>query len=293
MKKSVRLLAFYSVLLIIVILLSSRFIRFSEANLASPFPLKILPGSRLSESLRPILEQSKIKFGIYVKNFKTNEVFKYQESRVFESASLYKIWLMSALYDRIARGELSLEDNLNLSVAEINRRFGIPASEAELTEGYIGYSLKSAIEQMITISHNYAAMGLLTKVPSTEVTSYIRLLGLKNSTMELPLRTTAEDMGLLLEQLYQGAIVSPEASSEMLEVLKRQKLNDRIPKYLPEGTVVAHKTGNLDSFENDAGIIYSPKGDILIVVLTESSAPLEARDEIGKISRTVYDYFTK
>jgi len=56
--------------------------------------------------------------------------------------------------------------------------------------------------------------------------------------------TTAEDMALLLEKIYNGDLVSKEASGHMLEILKRQKVNDRLPKGLPRDMVVAHKTGS-------------------------------------------------
>ena len=58
--------------------------------------------------------------------------------------------------------------------------------------------------------------------------------------------TTAEDMALLLEKIYHGELVSPEASAQMLEILKRQKVNDRLPKGLPGYLVIAHKTGPVE-----------------------------------------------
>lgn len=43
----------------------------------------------------------------------------------------------------------------------------------------------------------------------------------------------------------------------------KQKINDRIPKFLPKEVVVAHKTGDMDYFEHDVGIVYTPKGDYI------------------------------
>ena len=43
----------------------------------------------------------------------------------------------------------------------------------------------------------------------------------------------------------------------MLEILLKQQLNDRLPRYLPPGTRCAHKTGTLPGIRNDSGIIYA------------------------------------
>ena len=47
----------------------------------------------------------------------------------------------------------------------------------------------------------------------------------------------------------------------MLELLKAQTLNDKLPKYLPDQVIMAHKAGELDDVSHDAGIVYSPAGD--------------------------------
>ena len=55
----------------------------------------------------------------------------------------------------------------------------------------------------------------------------------------------------------------------MLETLLGQQRADRIPAGLPEGTEIAHKTGRLDLFSHDAGIVQAPAGPFVLVLLTE------------------------
>ena len=81
--------------------------------------------------------------------------------------------------------------------------------------------------------------------------------------------TTAADIAALYSMLVNGQIVNDDASQEMLRLLESQQINDRLPAYLPEGTVVAHKTGNLDGLVHDAGVIFAPAGPVIVVVLTE------------------------
>ncbi len=83
------------------------------------------------------------------------------------------------------------------------------------------------------------------------------------------------------------------ASSKMLEILKRQKINDRIPKYLPESTVIAHKTGELFGVKHDAGIVFSEKGDYIIVLMSDTASEAHAAEVEAKISKVVWEHFEK
>jgi beta-lactamase class A len=104
--------------------------------------------------------------------------------------------------------------------------------------------------------------------------------------------TTAEDLAWLYAQLLQGLVVSPDASAEMLDLLAQQQINDRLPAYLPEGTVVAHKTGNLDGMVHDAGVIYAPAGPVIVVVLSDEVNSDEANLFIARLGELTYWYFS-
>lgn len=81
--------------------------------------------------------------------------------------------------------------------------------------------------------------------------------------------TTPRDIATLFQMLVNGTVVSADASSEMLDLLAKQQINDRLPAGLPAGTRVAHKTGDLDNSVHDAGVIYAPKGPIVVAVLSD------------------------
>ena len=106
-------------------------------------------------------------------------------------------------------------------------------------------------------------------------------------------KSTADDIALFFEKLYKGELANTQYTKEMLDLLKAQTLNDKLPKYLPKGTVVAHKTGEIDYLSHDGGIVYAPTGDYIIVVLSESSYPPGAEERIAQISKRVFDYFSK
>lgn len=248
-------------------------------------------------TLQSVVEQSlnavSGKYGIYIKNLKTGESVNVRENEVFEAGSIYKLWVMGAVFEKIKNGDLKEDDNLEENIEDINKRFEISAEDAEMIGGHLQLTISSAIRQMITISHNYASLMLLTKVSTLEVESFLKRYGLNSSSMELPIRTTAQDLGRYLEKLYQGEIIDEEYSQKMINLLKEQNINDRLPKYLPQDIPVAHKTGDIGYFEHDAGIIYTAKGDYIIVVLTQSNSPGDADEKIAQISKAVFEYFNK
>jgi beta-lactamase class A len=83
----------------------------------------------------------------------------------------------------------------------------------------------------------------------------------------------------------------------MLDHLKRCDDKEKMTRYLPAGTVVAHKTGSVNASKTDAGIIYTKSGPVVVCVLTDGNedqrwvADNAAQVLIGKIARTVYDHF--
>lgn len=80
--------------------------------------------------------------------------------------------------------------------------------------------------------------------------------------------STAREMGRVFELMAQGKLVSKAASETMIEILKKQHVNNRIPRYL-RGTVVAHKTGDgQPHIANDAGIMWVKEQPIVLVVFT-------------------------
>lgn len=253
-----------------------------------------------SESLREVvskaLEGTKGTYSISIKNLKTGEGYNLSEHREYDAGSLYKLWVMAAVFRRIEDGDLKEDEELSAGIPELNRKFGIDEESAELTEGGITMTVSQALNQMITISHNYAALLLTEEIGLSKVKTFLEENNFKESKVgvgsDAP-TTTSADIAVFMERLYKGGVISREYSDKMLELLKKQRLNDKLPKDLPENVVVAHKTGEIDYYSHDGGIVYSERGDYIIVVLSKSDSPAGAEDRIAELSRAVYDYFQK
>jgi beta-lactamase class A len=68
--------------------------------------------------------------------------------------------------------------------------------------------------------------------------------------------TTARDLSTLLLAIADGHAAKPATTRELLRILEAQEFNDGIPAGLPQGTRVAHKTGNITATWHDAALIY-------------------------------------
>ena len=75
-------------------------------------------------------------------------------------------------------------------------------------------------------------------------------------------------------------------------MMLNQNTRYKIPAGLPEGVLCGNKTGEMDSTQNDAAIVYSDACDYILVVLSSDwSSSDEAISRIQNISSEVYAYF--
>lgn len=260
------------------------------------------PQRQLEQLVKKYLTNQEGKYGVVIKNLKTGESYYYNEDKKFNSASLYKLWVMVVAFQKIKDGAWSETEVLSSSVANLDETLstttptpvpsGFTPTPSAKEPQIISMKVQEAIEKMITVSDNYSALLLASKSGSLSIAKFLKDYGLQNSNFKQPPQTSAGDIALFFEKLYKGEIIDQEYSEKMIDISKQQTLNDRIPKYLPEGTIVAHKTGELLRSKHDGGIVYMEKGDYIIVVLSESDDPRLSSENIANFSKAVYDYFT-
>jgi len=102
------------------------------------------------------------------------------------------------------------------------------------------------------------------------------------------------DMAELLATIAQGHCASTPSCRLMVEVMSRQEWREKIPAGLPDGLLVANKTGGVSGTSNDAAIVYTPNGAPLVMVVFWKGL---TRDAIGRadaaiaaIARVVYEH---
>lgn len=248
----------------------------------------------LDDVVHKQLEGTKGEYSVAIKNLKTGESYCFKCEKVYVAASLYKLWVMAEAFRQIEKGELKEDEILSSTISDLNQTFQISSESAELTTGEISLSVRLALKQMITISHNYAALLLAERVKHSKISDFLEDYGFNKSSLgegeEGPV-TTASDTLIFFEKLYKGELATPNNTQKILDLLKAQQLNEKLPKYLPKEVPVAHKTGEIGYYSHDAGIVFSPKSDYIIVVLSKTQIPAAANTRIANISKAVYAYF--
>lgn len=247
----------------------------------------------LHQTILQALNGTKGKYSVVVEDLKNGKRESLYGDKVYGIGSLYKLWIMAEAFNQIQQGKLFKDEILSEDVKVLNKEFNIDQESAELKEGTITLTVNDALKQMIDISHNYSALLLTKRIKLSNVAKSLQENGFNASHVGDTPTSTAEDLALFFEKLYKGELANAQYTQEMLGLLKAQKLNGKIPKYLPKATIIAHKTGEIDYFSHDAGIVFTKNKDYIIVILSESDYPPGAQERIAQISKSVFDYFVK
>ena len=244
----------------------------------------IVPDATLASRLDHALLGVDGQIGVAVKDLGSGRGAVLNGDLELPAASLYKLPVLYAVFDaglRMAE-ELPITDDA----------LSYDAGTMELGAGE-ALSVAEALERMITISDNTSAVMLGGRVGPSRVNSSIAALGMNTTHYSLTRMTTSSlDILHLLDLLARGRAVSPAASADMLHLLLRQRVNDRLPRLLPDAVRVAHKTGNLPGTVNDVGIVYGPSATLAIAVLvSDTTDEAAAATGIARVAQAAFAYF--
>ena len=201
------------------------------------------------------------------------------------TASLYKLGVLLEAEQRVDAGTLRYDDTIEITPADITEDGSYELSGTVLT-------IDEALEVMITVSDNGAALALLHDFTPAAIDKTLAAAGLgafhvalddSQDNVATP-RVIAQYFTLLARR----QLVSPAASDRMLARLERQRIKDRLPAQLPPNVVVAHKTGNLAGVTHDAGIIYTAFGPRVVVGMTWDAGEDDATQLLASLGSLVY-----
>jgi len=255
---------------------------------------------RLARGIEDIAAEVGGIVGVAARDIARQRAIDLRADERFPSASVIKIAILLELMARTDAGELDLHDRVTLKDSD-----RVPGSGVlqMLHEG-MELTLEDLAHLMITISDNTASNMLIEILACDRINGTLEALGLRQTRLMRKFYDfEARDRGLdnwaspgeladLLVGIERRQVVSPDASERMLAVLRKQQLDNRIPKLLPADTAVAHKTGSITGVCHDAGIIYSPNGPLVLVVLTRDiDEAAAAEGGIRHIARLVYHHW--
>lgn len=273
----------------------------------------ITSGQSLADSLRPLIDRHEGDVSVAIRHLSGDQSFAFRGDEPMPTASLIKFPLMVAAYQMVDRGELDLSKKIVLSDRDKVQGSGILTPH--FSAGTM-ISVRDAIELMMVYSDNTATNLVIDQVGLKETAALMESLGCPNTKMHAKVfrrdtsifpdrsrrfglgSTTANEMVQLLTLLHRDELVSEAASREMLSHMRRCDSDDKLPRLLPAGTKIAHKTGAVSAVRCDAGIVFGPDEDAFaICVLTRKNkdqrwtAENAANVLCGQIAKVAFDHF--
>jgi len=276
----------------------------------------------LGEKIINSIKNTPYDIGFYIKDLKGNEI-KYNENKFFESASCIKVFILIEYFKQI------FENRKNaLEYFEYKKEDNIPGLNSGIISTF-DYGLKLTSKDYVTLmiiySDNIATNKMINYLGIDNINKTIKELGFKDTYLfnELNLmkyfkfgQTTPYEYAKVYDMLLNNEVINEEVSKNCLEILKKQKYNDMIVKYLPtmdllfKGTkdsninFIASKSGSIvwtkdemKNARNDGGIISTKYGDYIISIFISNLDDLKFNFDNkgielgGQISKMIYDNF--
>lgn len=174
----------------------------------------------------------------------SGERIGFGEDKVMPTASLIKVPILVALYQAVYDGAVGpLAEHITLS--EDHRCLGSGVL-IHLTPGAVEMTVRDAATLMIIISDNVATNMMIDHVGLDRINQAMRNLELTQTTIFQRLGdakagldarkmsvSTAGETARLLELIARGEAVSPEASADMLRIMRRQDYRHELSSELP------------------------------------------------------------
>lgn len=242
----------------------------------------------IKKELQNYIEKKPGTFSLYYKNLKDDTSFGINENQVYIGGSLHKVPIVATLYALAKEGKINLDDIIVLQKNDI-QDYGTGSLRYEKPGS--SYSLKELARLSLEKSDNTAAKLIATRIGTDVIQKHIDVWGLSQTHM-VNNKTSAKDMGLLFEKIYNGEVTSPALTRELLDFLSDTDFEDRIPLFLPKDFSVYHKTGDIVGGVHDGGIVDSKTATFSLIVLSSGIGDneLETKKTIGEVAKKIIDY---
>lgn len=289
----------------------------TPAATVSPAPTPAMDAD-LHREVGEIAKDANGKAGVYAVVIETGEWVGLNENERFAMQSIVKVPISMAVLKMVDEGKLRLDQLVSVHESDMtvaNQRSPIRDKSPQGTQMAVEDLIRDAI-----VESDGTASDVLQRVAggAAGVQAYVESLGIR----DMKIVWSHKEFGSEWSRQYDNW-ATPRASVELLLKLfgrpaggehdhnidasyhrildfmtESNNPDDRILGMLPEGTVVAHKTGTggrrdgVTSATNDVGIITLPNGNHIAIAVylgDASGGPKERADTIARIAKTVFD----
>ncbi|MEP6541334.1 serine hydrolase [Microcoleus vaginatus GB1-A2] len=242
-------------------------------------------------------ENPSLKAGVFLVDLDTGSYLNFNGDTAFASASTIKVPILVAFFQAVEEGRVQLDQMLTLKSEHIVGGSGEMQDDAPGKK----YSALEVAKKMIVVSDNTATNMMIELLGGAEVLNQhfanwgLRATVLRNNLPDLEgtNTTSPQDLINIIAQIDRGNLVSVKSRDRILQIMRQTQNASLLPKGLGEGSIIAHKTGNIDTMLADAGMVDLPNGKrYLVAVMVKHSPETEkpAQTLIRDISRMSYRY---
>jgi beta-lactamase class A len=280
----------------------------------------------LQERIQSVIDGTGARFGVAIRHLESGDEVMIDADSYYPLASVVKTPILVEAFYRIKAGEISLDDRWPLKTEDKNLPSGILTfmqdglmptvrdlltlmiiiSDNTATDAILKYLGKQAVTdrmRSLGLEHIHVSKTIRELfddlLPNADPTQDLYELSKEEAESDGPPRGTfvyeltpennigtPRDLTRLAQLIFEGQTPDRETSDGILDILLQQQLNDRLPRLLPTGTRVAHKTGTLSGIRNGSGVIYaSNTSHIAISVFTRWDDAAVWNDARGSYQR--------
>lgn len=271
--------------------------------------------NNLHAEIARIAKSSKGIVGVSILNLETRDSLNFNANSPLVMESVYKFPIGMYFLHLVDDGKMKLDQKIRFSKKDLPETLS-PLRDKYPDGGEI--PLSDMLAFMVSQSDNDACDILIKKAGGVQVIeNYMYSIGIKGisikateaemaSSWEVQYANWCKPAAIthLLDIFYSGKVLKKNTNDLLWSMMANSVVGPkRIKGLLPEGTVVAHRTGTSSTNQeglapgtNDAGIMVLPNGQHLAitVMVCNSSDDMDTREMvIAKVAKAAYDAYAK
>ncbi|HEY9879261.1 MAG TPA: class A beta-lactamase, subclass A2 [Leptolyngbyaceae cyanobacterium] len=270
--------------------------------------------NELRDRIEQISEAAQGRVGVTATVLETGESVSLNGDQRFPMQSVYKFPIAMAVLAQVDQGKLQLDQKVRVEASDIAQSSQVLDENSQGME----FKLSELLQYMVSKSDNTACDMLLGLIGGPKVvTEYLQSLGVndvvvantekeiqgQDLTVQYRNYATPDAAVNLLRAFHEGDGLSESSQALLMQWMTETTTGpNRIRGLLPDGTVVAHKTGTsrtvdgITAATNDMGLVLLPNGQHLAIAVfvSDSMADDATREEvIAKVTRAAWDEWSE
>lgn len=219
--------------------------------------------------------------GVYVQHLKNGKTVDIHADTIFPTASVVKVPILVGIFDKISRGEFTLDQKFTY---DAERAYG-GSGLMQFYKDSAQTDLSTMIALMLTFSDNVTSIWLQELAGGgTKINELMDRLGLEHTKVNSRTEgrqqiwekygwghTTPREIAQLFTAIRQGKVIDERHSDRMYRYLKNQFYDGRSLSQIPSEVNTISKTGSVNGSRSEVVLVNAPSGDYVFAVMTKNN----------------------